>query len=385
MLKNIKDYNLLSMLEHSSPTTFQNNGFYLEKLTSKFDRQLQIEAMVREKIGKKAYRFIESFIEDRFEQTYFLSSGDCFDIYKMQDAHFFQVINLKQINATRRVNKFLEAVNYKLPMGGLYISSVETYANRRHRLMQKYAPGVNKLVYGVDAIFHRVFPKLTLTQRFYFYTTKGKSRMLSRAETFGRLYSCGFEIVEEKEINNVLHFVARKVAEPVFDTKPTYGPLIRLRRVGKDGRVFNVYKLRTMYPYAEYLQDYIYQRNQLDEGGKFKNDFRVSPMGQIFRKFWIDELPMFWNLLKGDMKLIGVRPLSKHYFSLYTPELQEKRTQTKPGLVPPFYADMPKTLEDIMDSELRYLEAYEKNPVVTDVKYFFKIFKNIFFKGARSK
>ena len=81
--------------------------------------------------------------------------------------------------------------------------------------------------------------------------------------------------------------------------------------------------------------------------------------------------------------MIGVRPLSQHYLSLYTHELREKRDLHKPGLIPPFYADMPKTIDEIMDSEMRYLEAYEKNPFTADVKYFFRIFHNIVVKRAR--
>jgi len=50
---------------------------------------------------------------------------------------------------------------------------------------------------------------------------------------------------------------------------------------------------------------------------------------------------MFYNLLKGEMKLVGVRPLTEHYFSLYRKKLQELRAKTKPGLIPPFYLDMP--------------------------------------------
>jgi len=85
------------------------------------------------------------------------------------------------------------------------------------------------------------------------------------------------------------------------------------------------------------------------------------------------------------MKLVGVRPLSEHYFSLYSKELQELRIKHKPGLLPPFYADMPKTLEDIEESEIRYLERCEKNGTfITDVRYFFLILKNILFKKARS-
>nr|WP_255695654.1 sugar transferase [Rhodohalobacter sp. 614A] len=167
--------------------------------------------------------------------------------------------------------------------------------------------------------------------------------------------------------------------------QPTYGALIRLNRVGKGGKMFRVFKMRTMYPYSEYLQDYIFKKHDLREGGKFRNDFRMTSWGKFFRRYWIDELPMVINWFRGEMKLVGVRPLSKHYFELYPKSLQEMRVKVKPGLVPPYYADMPKTLEEIEESERNYLIAYEKSPFLTDVRYFFRAFLNIFLKGARSK
>jgi lipopolysaccharide/colanic/teichoic acid biosynthesis glycosyltransferase len=140
-----------------------------------------------------------------------------------------------------------------------------------------------------------------------------------------------------------------------------------------------------MHAYSEYLQEYIFQKNNLQAGGKFKDDFRVTGAGKFMRKFWLDELPMIFNLLRGDMKLVGVRPLSRQYFSLYTEELKEKRLRFKPGLIPPFYVDMPKTLEEIMASENKYLDAYAKNPLKTDIKYLCLAAINIIFKRARSK
>ena len=82
--------------------------------------------------------------------------------------------------------------------------------------------------------------------------------------------------------------------------------------------------------------------------------------------------------------MVGVRPLSSHYYSLYTQELQEKRIQTKPGLIPPFYVDLPKTLEEIMASEDRYLNSYQKAPFKTDVRYFVIAIYNIVFKRSLS-
>jgi lipopolysaccharide/colanic/teichoic acid biosynthesis glycosyltransferase len=139
-----------------------------------------------------------------------------------------------------------------------------------------------------------------------------------------------------------------------------------------------------MHPYAEYLQEYIYKKEGLQEGGKFKSDYRISTVGRIMRTFWIDELPMLINLFRFELKIFGVRPLSQQYFNLYSKELQERRIKYHPGLIPPFYVDHPKTLQEIMESEIRYLDAFDRHPLLTDIKYFFKAIFNIIFRKYRS-
>lgn len=341
------------------------------------------ENFIKLKIGESAF---EQVIGDVVEKGSFhvISSLSHTDLVSV-DSRISGIINLERLNDIRFLNKFLEGINSKLILGGEFIGRFEEYNSRKQRVLDPHPKPMKYLVHSGDIFFNRVAPKFPLSKKIYFNITQGRGRVLSKAEAFGRLYSCGFEITEEYEIEGEYYFVAKKVKEPVFDKYPSYGPLIKLRRVGKDGKLIKVYKLRTMHPFSEYLQEYVFQKNELQEGGKFKDDFRISKEGKIFRKFWIDELPMFINFFKGEMKLIGVRPLSQQYFNLYTKELQEKRTKTKPGLLPPFYADMPKTLEDIIASELKYLEAYEKAPFKTDVTYFWLTIKNIVFKGARSK
>lgn len=195
---------------------------------------------------------------------------------------------------------------------------------------------------------------------------------MHRVELMGRLVYCGFDIVEtDDELIRV-----RKVKNVSVEDCPEreYGWIVKLRRVGKDGRRFNIYKLRTMHPYAEYLQKWMYEQYNLDSKGKIANDFRITKIGCWLRRFWIDELPNLWNLLRGEMKLVGVRPLSEHYYSLYREEVQMARIKYKPGLLPPFYVDKPSTLEEIQESEMRYLEACAKDGVCrTDWRYFWKI------------
>lgn len=295
------------------------------------------------------------------------------------------LVNIRKINDIRRINKYLEAVNQKLETGEHLVITIETMTSRKKRLMNKFPAFFNKGYYLLDFILKRVFPKWKPTRKLYFWLTEGRNRVISLTEGLARLVCCGFEIVDFKKIGNLTYIVSKKVKEPAYDMQPTYGALIRLKRVGQGGKLMSVYKFRTMYPYSEYLQTYIFEKHNLKEEGKFNDDFRMTSWGRLFRKYWIDELPMLINWLKGEMKLVGVRPLSGQYYELYPRELQELRNKNKPGLVPPYYADMPKGLPQIQQSELIYLTAYEKNPIITDIRYFFKAFVNIIFKGARSQ
>lgn len=342
------------------------------------------EQIVQE-INEEVYEFLCSHVDNHRNQTIVTSTTTRFNIAAIPADVFNVIVNLKLVNDIKFVNKFFEMVNKKLPAGGLFIGTVETNEIKKAKVYRTYPKAISWFIYFTyHYIFKRVFPKVFILKKIYFFITNGFERAMSKAEAFGRLYSCGFEVVSEMVIKNKQYFVARKIADPVFDMSPTYGPMISLKRVGKNGKIIHVYKLRTMHPFAEYLQDYVYKHNSLEEGGKFRNDFRVSTLGKLMRKFWIDELPMIFNILNGDLKIVGVRPLSRHYFSLYTKEMQDRRTKYKPGLVPPFYVDLPKTLDEIMASEKKYMDAYDKNPILTDIRYFFMAFYNILIKKARS-
>lgn len=293
-------------------------------------------------------------------------------------------INLHKINDVRRVNEYFLHVHQALLAGGYFIGYAHTIKTHYEWVYRKFPRLLAHVLYGLDFLFNRVLPKLPRVNALYFVVTRGKNRILSRAEVLGRLSFCGFDIVAEQVINERMWVIAKKVKKPSFNENPTYGPMVTLRRSGYQGKMINVYKLRTMHPYSEFLQDYVFAQQGLREGGKIKDDFRVTSWGRVFRKLWIDELPMLYNWLKGDLKIVGVRPLSSHYLSLYDEALRHLRQQTKPGLIPPFYVDMPETFEEICASEEKYLRAYLKNPVKTDLYYGFWALYNIFVKSARS-
>ena len=103
-------------------------------------------------------------------------------------------------------------------------------------------------------------------------------------------------------------------------------------RIGKNGRRFKFYKFRTMVVNADALKESLMSQNEM-QGNMFKikKDPRIIPIGRVMRKFSIDELPQFWNVLKGDMSLVGTRPPTEAEFDNY--ELRHKaRLGIKPGL-----------------------------------------------------
>ena len=111
------------------------------------------------------------------------------------------------------------------------------------------------------------------------------------------------------------------------------GPVIfKQKRMGKNGRQFVIYKFRSMYMDAEERKAELMEQNKMSGPiAKFDHDPRIFPFGRFIRKWSIDELPQFWNVLKGDMSLVGTRPPTVDEYEQY--ELyHKKRLATKPGL-----------------------------------------------------
>ena len=296
----------------------------------------------------------------------------------------FNLVNLRRINDIQRINKFFNAVNHLLPLGGLHVGCVETYTLRHQRILKKYPPVIRHIYYFIDFVFKRIFPKLKLTQRLYFTITHGRNRSLSKAEALGRAVSCGFEILDDQTIDGLLYFIVKKVGVPIRDQNPSYGPLYKMQRVGKNGKMIGVYKFRTMHPYSEYLQDYVIKKNGYSEIGKPADDFRLTSWGGTMRKLWLDELPQLLNVLKGEMKLVGIRPVSKRFLEEYPDDMKELRLKHKPGCVPPYVALLKQEVGEYIESERTYLKEKELNPYTTDTKYFFKAVYNILSNKIRS-
>nr|WP_321409508.1 sugar transferase [uncultured Carboxylicivirga sp.] len=203
------------------------------------------------------------------------------------------------------------------------------------------------------------------------------SKSKSKAEVMGRLVNAGFSIIDFRNINGSLHLCVMKIDLPKSEPGGSDRLIIPMTRIGKDGKELKVFKIRTMYPYSEYLQEYVVGMNGYNDKGKPKNDFRLTKLGRFVRKYWIDELPQLYNLIKGELAIVGVRPLSKARFMELPDDVRTMRVTYKPGCVPPYVAlNMPDSQGNI-EAERIYFKEKEKYPHWIDIKYFFMALFNV--------
>ncbi|MEM7346808.1 MAG: sugar transferase, partial [Chloroflexota bacterium] len=152
--------------------------------------------------------------------------------------------------------------------------------------------------------------------------------------------------------------------------------LFKQKRIGAEGETFTIYKFRSMFNDAETrLGDLADPEKLRDPNFKIKNDPRITKVGAWLRRWSLDELPQFWNVLKGEMSLIGPRPEVAHLVDSYESEYR-RRLMVKPGMVSPLQltgqGDLP--LEERAAHELNYIKNYS---LWTDIVLLSKIIPNI--------
>lgn len=163
------------------------------------------------------------------------------------------------------------------------------------------------------------------------------------------------------------------------------GPLIFCqKRVGVNGRIFNFYKFRSMYADAEERKKELMAQNEV-QGLMFKmeNDPRITRVGAFIRKTSIDELPQFWNVLKGDMSLVGTRPPTLDEYQQYN-YYQKRRISFRPGITGLWQisgrSDI-KDFDEVVKLDLEYIDNWS---ILLDIKIILKTIWVVFHgHGAR--
>lgn len=145
----------------------------------------------------------------------------------------------------------------------------------------------------------------------------------------------------------------------IYIDDPHASPIFSQERCGRDGKVFKMYKFRSMYKDAEERLEELLKYNEMDGPAfKLKDDPRITKVGRFIRKTSIDELPQLWNILKGDMSIVGPRPAPLREVNLYS-DIQKQRMYVTPGLtcywqIQPNRNDI--SFDDWMRLDLKYIQ-----------------------------
>lgn len=153
---------------------------------------------------------------------------------------------------------------------------------------------------------------------------------------------------------------------------PGAGPIFVQERVGRSGKTFRLYKFRSMVPGAEEKLEALLDRNEMDGPVfKIKADPRVTRIGRFIRKTSLDELPQLWNVLKGDMSIVGPRPPLPREVIRYG-EYEWQRLNVQPGLTC-YWQIQPRRnkmyFEEWLELDLKYIR---ERSFMTDWKIVFK-------------
>jgi lipopolysaccharide/colanic/teichoic acid biosynthesis glycosyltransferase len=295
---------------------------------------------------------------------------------KYKDKEFDLVIENEKVNDLPSINKYFKSYHKIIVNGGILILS---YKNSYQPVFEK------RLQSKIGKLFHNVIAYVygSVISKVNSLLSRPQKRILSKTEVWGRLAYYGFDVLHEIEHDGFSTLIASKVQSISDNPNPSSAHLIKLNRVGYAGKIIKIYKIRTMYPYSEFLQEKVFKMNQLTSTGKINEDFRITKPGKIYRKYWVDELPQLLDWMRGEIKLVGIRAMSQHFFSLYPEEYKALFVQVKPGIISPIFDDENDDFGNIVKIEQDYLEQYLRNPLRTDIKYMFLTLKHIV-SGVRS-
>jgi len=289
----------------------------------------------------------------------------------------------QKCNEIQGFQVFLDNLHSKINKEIFLVLTFETYRGRIRRYKTKHSRFFSFIRFLFDFLFLRVLLRIFPFKYLVYYLSKKKLIILSKAEGLGRMAFAGFEIIDTTSSKNQI-FVLLKKSIKKNTTKPSYGPLFKMERLGKNGKKIKVYKFRTMHPYAEFIQQYMLKFNGYSKTGKLKNDFRITSWGKFLRKYWLDELPQLINVIKGEMKLVGIRPVSEIYYNDLPIEVQKMRIKHKPGCIPPYIAFNYITKKEmIVKAEIDYMKIRADKTFLYDFGLFFKSLYHIFFKKQR--
>lgn len=263
----------------------------------------------------------------------------------------------------------IDEVVFALPVDQM--ATVDEYA----KVLQEMGVTVRMVIDLIEAptsrmeltMFHGGVPMLTFYGKEF---EAGQLFMKRSLDIVGSLVGLWFTAL-------IFPFVAAAIrmesSGPVF-----FGQL----RVGQNGRTFRCWKFRSMYPDAELRKQDLLARNEM-QGAMFKirEDPRVTMVGRFIRRTSLDELPQFWNVLRGEMSLVGTRPPTPEEVATYE-NWHRKRISIKPGMTGLWQVsgrNRIRNFDEVVCLDIKYIEEWT---IWLDIKLLLKTFGAVLARNA---
>jgi len=323
--------------------------------------------------GKTAERALHYFQDDlgyRYHVIGFLDDNPISD--KIPDKY-------KLLGTIREAEKIVENSHAQ----NVIITAPGMERDKLQQLITTVQPHVRNLSYVPDLIgtpMMGVEAQVLFTEEILMLHMRNNLAM-RRNKIYKRIFDLVCTICGGLLILPIIAIVALLVA---IDNKGNV--IFAHRRIGKDGKEFPCYKFQSMVPNAqEILQDYLAKnpeaRKEWEESFKLTNDPRVTKLGGFLRKTSLDELPQLWNVIKGDMSLVGPRPIVKKEIERYGEYFREY-AMVLPGITGMWQASgrSDTTYEERVEMDTWYVRNWS---VWLDIMYLAKTFTAVIFgKGA---
>jgi len=251
-------------------------------------------------------------------------SDKIFNFFKNEWYLAYEPVAIVKLNEVSKYqNEVFNVVIPKLPFLSEFYNDISSLCLNFKRVF--YVPDISGLSF-TNQILH-----FSITQNLPIFETSTKfdsyiNRLIKRA--FDIIFSLFFIIL----------FSPLYILIALIIKLTSKGPIIyKHKRIGKDGKIIEIYKFRTMYENADkILEDLLKKDENLkkewERNYKLKNDPRITPIGKFLRKFSLDELPQFFNVLKGDMSVVGPRPVVKEELEKFYGDYKKFYLAVKPGI-----------------------------------------------------
>ncbi len=219
-IKNINPGNLKTFFLAKKPI--------VEEREDCFEKFSDLDGVLKKHSSMEVYRFISEQLDlQKYSRSILFCTREMSRTNDVDFDNLRAIINLKRLNYAKDIDEHLRALNTLLPDGGIYIGRAETYWERKKRIKRLWGKRLGAAVWIIDSIINRAFARMRVVEHIYRWITGGTFHMLSNTEMLGRLFYCGFSLIDTIRVDGLEYFSVIKTKEPSTAPPPSNAYVIQ--------------------------------------------------------------------------------------------------------------------------------------------------------------